>query len=165
MTRNDGYYTYGQDRSYIDNENGTVTDPMHNLIWQNNYSDNKGYANNGAIPDLDQKSALKYCEDINLAGFTDWRLPTMRELASLVDYSIARPKPTIDPMFITTTRKGGMYWIDTTYVPNTTKAWFVRFGANGANRRPKSDTYSVRCVRNGDIPLQTNTSPKKIKNS
>ena len=147
MTGDDGYYTYGQDRSYIDNADGTVSDTMLNLIWQNDYGDNKNYANNGTIPDLDQTRALEYCRDINLSGFTDWRLPTMRELASLVDYSVARPKPTINPIFITTTSKEGMYWTDTTYAPNTTKSWFVRFGANGVNRRPKSNTYSVRCVR------------------
>lgn len=154
MTGDDGYYTYGQDRSYIDNADGTVSDTMFDLLWQNNYNDNKGYANNGTIPDLDQTRASEYCGNINLTGFKDWRLPTMRELASLVDYSVARPNPTIDPIFITTTRKGGMYWTDTTYAPNTTKAWFVRFGANGVNRRPKSNTYSVRCVRN--------ESPKRV---
>ena len=157
MTGDDGYYTHGQDRSYIDNADGTVTDTMLNLIWQNNYSDNKGYADNRMIPDLDQTKALEYCEDINLTGFTDWRLPTMRELASLVDYSVARPDPTIDPIFITTTRENGMYWTGTTYAPNTTKSWFVRFGANGVNRRPKPDTYSVRCVRN-ESPIKVNST-------
>ncbi len=146
MIGDDGYYIYGQDRSYIDHTDGTVSDTMLNLIWQNNYSDNKGYANNGTIPDLNQTRASEYCKDINLTGSTHWRLPTMRELASLVDYSVARPNPTINPIFITTTRKGGMYWTDTIYAPNTTKAWFVRFAANGVNRRPKSNTYSVRCV-------------------
>lgn len=146
MIGDDGYYTYGQGRSYIDNADGTVTDTMHNLIWQNNYSDNKGYAKNGTIPDLNQTRASEYCRDISLAGLTEWRLPSMRELANLVDYSVALPDPMINPIFITTTRESGMYWTDTTYAPNITKSWFVRFGAYGVNRRPKSNTYSVRCV-------------------
>ncbi len=149
MTGDDGYYTYGQDRSYIANADGTVTGSILNLIWQNNYNDNKGYANNGAIPDLNQTRASEYCEDINLTGFTKWRLPTMPELTSLVDYSVAHHDLTIDPMFITTSRKGGRYWTDTIYAPNMTKAWFVRFGAYGVNRRPKPNTYNVRCVRDG----------------
>jgi hypothetical protein len=70
----------------------------------------------------------------------------MRELASLIDYSIALPDPFIDPVFITTKIDGGMYWTSTIYAPNTTKAWFVRFIDNGVNRRPMSDTYNIRCV-------------------
>ena len=142
----DGYYTKGQERNYIDNGNGTVSDTMLNLIWQNNYSDNKGYANDGTIPNLDHSTAVEYCGDIDLAGLTDWRLPSMRELASLIDYSIALPGPFIDPVFITTKIDGGMYWTGTIYAPNTTQAWFVRFVENGVNRRPLSDTYNIRCV-------------------
>lgn len=142
----DGYYTKGQARNYTDNRNGTVYDTMLNLIWQNNYSDNKGYASNGTVPSLNHSTAVAYCSDINLAGLTNWRLPSMRELSSLIDYSIEYPGPFIDPVFITTSIDGGMYWTGTIFAPNTTKAWFVRFVHNGVNRRPLSDTYSIRCV-------------------
>lgn len=142
----DGYYTKGQERNYIDNGNGTVTDTMLNLIWQNNYSDNKDYAENGTVPNLDHSIATGYCSDIDLVGLTNWRLPSMRELASLIDYSIALPGPFINPIFITTSIENGIYWTSTIYAPNTTKAWFVRFAGNGVNRLPLSDTYNIRCV-------------------
>lgn len=159
LTGDDGYYTFGQDRNYIDNADGTVTDTMLNLIWQNNYSDNKGYAANSNVPSLDYNTAVEYCSNIDLAGLKSWRLPSMRELASLIDYSIALPNPFIDPVFITTKANGGMYWTGTIYAPNTTKAWFVRFIHYGVNRRPKSNSYSVRCVSDDSHKKVNNTIP------
>ena len=43
------------------------------------------------------------CGSLNLGGYSDWRLPTKKELMSIVDYSIPYPGPTIN----------------TTYFPNT----------------------------------------------
>lgn len=43
------------------------------------------------------QNALKYCEGLALAGHTDWRLPNVRELLSIVDYG--RYDPSIDPIF------------------------------------------------------------------
>ncbi len=146
----DGYYTNGQDRYYIDNVNGTATDTMLHMIWQNDYSDNKGYASNGTIPDLNQTRAAAYCNSIDLAGFTDWRLPTRLELMSLVDYSKSPPKLMIDNVFITSWNNYGIYWAGTDYASDTTQAWFVNFGWGDSNRMSKSNTYNVRCVR-GDI--------------
>ena len=152
MTGDDGDYTIGQDKSYVKNENGTVTDNMLHLIWQNNYNDNKGYANNGSIPNLNHQKAIEYCNAIDLAGYTNWRLPTMTELQTLVDYSKAYPGPVIDDIFVTTTTISdfGVYWTGTNYASDTTQAWFVCFMWGYANRKPKSETNNVRCVR-GDI--------------
>jgi len=74
---------YGQDAqidgnqpSYVDNGDGTVTDLVTGLMWQQGYSGK-----------MTQSEAVAGANSFNLAGYTDWRLPTIKELYSLIDFS------------------------------------------------------------------------------
>lgn len=74
-------------------------------------------------------------------GFSKWRLPSIRELISLVDYTSYNPASYLSDM------KSGGYWSATTYAPNPQYAWVVNFdvGLQYANHRTLS--YYVRAVR------------------
>ena len=64
--------------SFIDNNDGTVTDRATGLMWQ------KG----GSSKSLDNKGAKKYVKQLNkqrFAGYRDWRMPTAEELASILN--------------------------------------------------------------------------------
>ncbi|MFC1888384.1 DUF1566 domain-containing protein [Thermodesulfobacteriota bacterium] len=109
-----GSSSYGVN-DYDDNGNGTVSDGATGLIWQ---QDDNG---SGII----WEDALDYCEDLTLAGQSDWRLPDAKELQSIVDYSRS-PGTTgsaaIDPVFNVTTieNEAGQadypcYWTGTTH--------------------------------------------------
>ncbi|MFC1591871.1 MopE-related protein [Thermodesulfobacteriota bacterium] len=52
-----------------------------NLCWQDPQREAYNYNDVGINP----KESIKYCEDLVLGGFDDWRLPTMNELRSLID--------------------------------------------------------------------------------
>jgi len=146
-TGDDGNYTSGQVRSYSVNSDGTINDVMLNLMWQNDYSDNKGFATNGEVPDINQTKATSYCTAIDLAGHNDWRLPTRRELQSLVDYSKLYPGPVIADAFVTTTQTDDWYWTGSDYAAVTTGAWLVNFSYGHVYANDKSYTFYVRCVR------------------
>lgn len=88
---------------YIDNGNGTVTDVRTGLMWERcmmgyTFSDNGTPANladdsctaSATITFLWQQ-ALQGAADRNAAGFTDWRLPNIKELISLVEHKCASP--------------------------------------------------------------------------
>jgi hypothetical protein len=65
---------------FIDNNDGTVTDRATGLMWQ------KG----GSKGTLDNRGAKRYIKQINkqrFAGYSDWRMPTVEELASLLEKS------------------------------------------------------------------------------
>ncbi len=64
----------------------TVLDPKSGLEWQRDRSQ---------VPDMSFECALAYCESLVLAGADDWRLPSIKELASLVD---ERFSPALDPV-------------------------------------------------------------------
>ncbi|MFZ5819936.1 MAG: DUF1566 domain-containing protein [Chloroflexota bacterium] len=109
-----GNPNYGQN-SFVDNGNGAVTDNATGLTWM---QDDSGMG-------MDWESALNYCESLDHAGAADWRLPNVKELQSIVDYSRspdATNSAAIDPIFNVSaiTNEAGQtdhpfYWSSTTH--------------------------------------------------
>ena len=85
---------YGQDAQYVtnpmsftDHGDGTVTDNITGLMWQQEDTDRPKYWD----------EAIDYCEALTLAGHADWRLPDEYELQSIVNYG--RSNPSIDTTY------------------------------------------------------------------
>lgn len=83
---------YGQDAqhngyqfSYRDNGDGTVSDLVTGLVWQQT-ADADGDSDIDADDKLTYSGSQSYCANLSLAGHTDWRLPTIKELYSLIDF-------------------------------------------------------------------------------
>ncbi len=97
---------YGQDaqfegnaESYTDNGDGTITDNVTGLMWQ------KGFQVVGF------EEALRIARDTTIAGYSDWRVPTIKEGYSLIMfYGVDASTPTM-----TTTPEGAIPFIDTKY--------------------------------------------------
>jgi Protein of unknown function (DUF1566)/Viral BACON domain len=126
------------DSAYIDNGNGTVTDIETKLMWQQATAANKmdwNYADS------------HYCRSRSLAGYTDWRLPTLVELKTLVDKSWGN-YPTINRTFFPGT-VSSFYWSSTTRAANTDDAWGVNFYYGNDSVHNKLYSYYVRAVRGG----------------
>ena len=84
---------YGQDAqydgyqpSYKDNGDGTVSDNITRLMWSQS-PDLNGDGKVSAADKLSYKAALEYAKKCNLGGYSDWRIPTIKELYSLIDFS------------------------------------------------------------------------------
>ncbi len=116
--------------AFVDNGNGTITDLATGLLWTQ--------ADSGSA--LSWEDALAYCEDLDAGGEDEWRLPNVKELQSIVDYTRS-PATTgsaaIDPVFAvsTITDEGGddnypAYWSSTTHanLVNGGSAAYVAFG-------------------------------------
>lgn len=89
-----------------------------------------------------------YIEALNVqkfGGFSDWRMPNVRELGSLVNTETYNPA--IDTRWFPNTMSHG-YWSSTTYVLDSTLAWVVPFYHGLVNHYgSKSGAYHVRAVR------------------
>lgn len=87
--------------------------------------------------------AKKAAAAVNLGGHSDWRLPTVRELLSLVDYE--RSEPAIDPAFEC---ESAWYWTSTPYKPSPGDyAWFVNFSSGYSYYSGQTGGNYVRAVR------------------
>ncbi len=119
---------------WVTNGDGTVTDTSLGLMWQQATQDGKVW-----------QQALSDCESLSLADYTDWRLPTIKELRSIVDY--ARYSPAINTAYFPNT--ASRYWSSTTSADSTVCAWRVNFSYGTPYWNRKSDNYYVRAVRGG----------------
>ena len=125
--------------------NGTVMDHSTKLMWQKDTARD----NIGAYEPMTWEEALEYCENLSLGGYTDWRLPTVKELRSLVDYE--KYTPAINAGFFPDTSFNPLdgYWSATTYVNEPNKAWSIIFNHGDVAKSDKFTLYYVRAVRGG----------------
>ncbi|TCK60450.1 DUF1566 domain-containing protein [Seleniivibrio woodruffii] len=111
-----------------------VVDKRTGLTWQDDTSPMKTWA-----------QALDYCETIELGGYTDWRLPNIREIFSISDKSLS--VPAINPVF--TIRPGIAYWSSTSNNYSNTSAYYVHFHDGYVGYTTKTFSFYTRCVRGG----------------
>ena len=76
----------GNEPSYTDNGNGTITDNVTGLMWAQS-SDLNGDGTIDADDKLSYADALAGASSFDLAGYTDWRLPSIKEAYSLILFS------------------------------------------------------------------------------
>ncbi len=113
----------------------TVIDLATSLQWQDTPDVD--------VRDLNFTAAIDYCEDLTLAGHSDWRLPNLNELYSLVD--ITKYGPVVPDAFA---HEGleDMTWSSTSVDEDSAAA--VHFYSGMMLPPLKSDERRVRCVRN-----------------
>ncbi|CAN2045259.1 hypothetical protein GMMP1_1510011 [Candidatus Magnetomoraceae bacterium gMMP-1] len=120
----------------IINGDGTIKDKNTGLMWQQVTAPKK----------MTWQQALKYCEKLNFAGYNDWRLPNIKELASIVD--LRKYKPAIDGKYFSETMSE-FYWSSSSAAGYNGFAWGVYFYVGYDNYGTKSSSYYVRAVRFG----------------
>jgi len=141
-TGDDGTYQKGWSGTrFTNNTDGTITDNATGLMW---VQDGTGLGcNNGST--LAWAAAITFAEGLDFAGYSDWRLPNVKELQSIVDYGTYNPA--IDSVFTNT--QSDYYWSSTTYAVNTGNAWTVDFDVGHVSYGSKGVGYYVRPVRGG----------------
>jgi hypothetical protein len=158
-----GNEAYGEN-IFVDNGDGTISDLATGLMWQ--------MSDDGETRDWEE--ALDYAENLELAGYDDWRLTNIKELQSIVDYSKSLDttnSPAIDSLFVLSEIKDpegnmnyGYYWSSTTHQDGNNiaaNASYVSFGeAQGEMFGELMDVHGCGAVRSdpksgdeGDYPV------------
>ncbi len=136
---------------YTVHADGTVTDTRTGLMWKQCVEGQNVHENcSGSGTGMDWATALTHAEGHTFAGYSDWRLPNLKELGSLVEHC------RIDPAINNDVFKNApswMSWSSSPYVSDSSKAWVVEFygGENSIiySRTNDYDQIHVRLVRGG----------------
>ena len=132
----DGEYQMGVTPSYS-RSGEIVTDNITKLQWQDNEE--------AKTVEKTWEDAKSYCSALSLGGKSDWRLPNIEELFTLIverKYNFA-----IDTIFVNVISND--YWSSTTDVSDSSYAWNVGFLYGYDGLYGKSYFSFVRCVRGG----------------
>ena len=137
--------------AFTDNGNQTITDNLTQLVWQKN----------PRIDSMTWEDALQYADTFQLAGYTDWRLPNIKELQSINDEK--RGSPSINKTFFPTAITG-KYFSSTTLPNQTTKAWYLDTQYGITTYQYKTVKLNVVLVRgDGTITTGVNSIQHKIE--
>ena len=141
----------------VKTDDGSIHDKDNLFLWcDTNYQTNGGYQGNCGA-DANTEAFINYlnAEGVEgFGGFFDWRVPTVKELSTLLNSNIPYPGPTINTAYFPNTGPS-RYWSSTTWVSDNYNAWRVSFGIFGVSygHKPTSNCY-VRAVRGGNVSEQ-----------
>jgi hypothetical protein len=144
--------TYGEDADhtiyppfYIVNGDGTVTDTVTGLMWQQT---------DGG--EMTVQNAEQYPDTMTLGGYTDWRMPNAHELFSIQNLQLVNPS--LDSVFSVTNAQ--YWWSNEKQVGDTILTWCTNAGG-GVGNKPDTETvsaggtksYHIRAVRYTHAPV------------
>jgi len=151
---------------YRDNGDGTITDFDTGLMWEKKIDQAFGLACElSNLPSCWTRkftwatAMAEFISELNgftlsassqfgHAGHTDWRLPTIVELQTILMHPYpCGTSPCIDPIFGPTV--ADFYWSATTVADSPNSAWSVGFNIGNVGYNGKNGNLYVRAVRAG----------------
>jgi len=161
-TGHDGEIQAGATLAYVDNGDGTITDSNTGLMWEK-------LSDDGTIHDWNNMYAWDDTFAVKLAalnggggfaGHTDWRVPNIKELQSIVNYELPYPGPMVTTAFNTgcsapcavtacSCTQSHYYWSSSSNASNPNNAFVVHFNNGYEDANSKTNLSYVRAVRGG----------------
>jgi len=117
-------------------------DADNTYTWYFPSSSYPGTQGNGT----DTKDFIDALNNEHFGGYSDWRLPTVQELAFLAHNGIPTPGPTIETNYFLQTQTN-VYWSSTAFADNKYFAWGYNFKNGGDFNCGKYQNHYVRAVR------------------
>ncbi len=133
-----------------------MQDRISGLMWS------EQYPANGVAPlstTVDWSVAVSRCDALSYGGYSDWRLPTQKELQEAYVHGIRdlgykgsgtiRGAGSLDNnnAFIADVESGYYFWSASSFSSNTINAWAVYLPYGNVGNGPKTNTSHVLCVR------------------
>ena len=126
--------------TFIDNNDGTVQDLSFGLMWEKEIFSQF----------FTLSTAINYCQELSLGGFSDWRMPSVKELVTLLDF---RTDPELNSAFSFDNLSGWRHLMTSALLGNE-EVWVVKFRASFntsklvlPRNKENNSSKSAKCVR------------------
>ena len=129
---------------YIKNNNENVIDNLTGITWQNTFLN------------ANWEYAINYCEELVLNSYSDWRLPNVNELVSIIDLN--KNDPALSSKF---SYLYNGFWSSTTDVWNQNLVHTVDLSIGYITTPPKTSIHNFMCIRGGNNTQVSFRIPKK----
>jgi len=151
---------YQENGQHIDHGDGTVTDTKTGLMWKRCSEGLSGMnCEDGKAKEYTWDDAAERFKNVEYAGYSDWRLPTIDELKTLVYCSKGKDKdgrrcnegserPAINQQAFPNAEEN-WYWSGSPSADSLAYAWYVNFGLGYSGAVSRSNYRAVRLVRDG----------------
>ncbi len=111
-----------------------ITDTRTGLVWSKEINNTK----------VNWEEAKQYCENLTTWWKTNWRLPDITELRSIVNDSCYNPNSYEEFNFVGSSH----YWSSVATADNSDDVWYLNFGDGNTYRLDKIFSSYVLCVAN-----------------
>ena len=118
----------------------TILDIQAGLEWQ--HQGNKA---------ANWTGAKAYCEKLVIGNKSDWRLPSIKELVSITNYS--KGPPAVNEYFFTATADSE-YWSSTQFLESQSHVWYMNFRFGDLYFADMNMFFFIRCVRDSRVQNQ-----------
>lgn len=119
-----------------------ILDFATGLMWP--YDGSGASCNSGNV--LNWAAAIDFALTLDFGGFSDWRVPNLREILSICSQGLQNPS-TYPTFFNTLGPPYYQYWSSTTYIGDTSKAWVGNLAHGNAGTIAKTNSVRIRPVR------------------
>jgi hypothetical protein len=130
----------------VKTDDDSFHDRDNTYTWCDTNPDTNGGDQGTCGAATDTEDFINALNSAGFGGYSDWRMPTLKELVTLLDYSTLNPS--IDTAIFPNT-VSFEYWSSTTDAGDTNDAWRLYFYNGNDNVVPKSTNHYVRAVRGG----------------
>jgi hypothetical protein len=149
-----------KDSRYTDNGDGTITDNATKLMWKKCSEGQSGNnCGTGSAAGMNWQNALALGGS-TFAGFSDWRLPNIKELSSIAILNCYSPSIN-ETMFPNTPANN--FWSASPDAYVSGYAWQLIFNYGVIGRDGTGSSYRVRLVRNASGSADVGGGPGGVK--
>jgi hypothetical protein len=136
---------------FVAEEDGAINDTATQLMWQRCALGQRwnGTSCEGDPRALSWNDAQEAAAEVNQEGthfFNDWRVPNIRDLATIVERQCVEPRTNVE-VFPST--PADFFWTSTQRPGEDAgeRAYALSFGPEGVEHHPQADKHYVRLVR------------------